>query len=127
MRGGGVRAGHCRSPSVTAVALSGTCGSIDVTDVAGPCFDASLAAGSEVGRSTSEVTVGKHAVSGSSSHRPDRVHGNDRTVGWPGPARAPGGGVGWPADAAEDQAGDEPVPSAARRSRRRFSGQEPAA
>jgi hypothetical protein len=75
--------------------------------------------------------VGKHTSSGSSSHplvaaalaghsgeggahRLERVHETDAPVGWPGPARSPGGGIGWPADA--DQADEDPAPAGARRS-----------
>jgi hypothetical protein len=59
--------------------------------------------------------VGKHAGSGSSpdplvaaalahrsgqvgAHGRDHVQESDGAVGWPGPAPAPGGRIGWPAD-----------------------------
>jgi hypothetical protein len=75
-----------------------------------------------------EVTVGKHAASGPSSHplvaealahrsghggahRQDGARENEGPVGWPGPAPSPGGGIGWPADA--DQADEEPAPAGA--------------
>ena len=75
--------------------------------------------------------MGKHAASGSSSHplvtaalahhsgeggahRSERVGETDAPVGWPGPAPSPGSGVGWPAGATDEQAGDEPAPSVGR-------------
>ena len=86
--------------------------------------------------------MGKHASSGSSSHplvaealahrtgeggthRRDRGEGTEGPVGWPGPERSPGSGIGWPADA--DQAGEDPEPARARRGWRRLFGLGPAA
>jgi hypothetical protein len=96
------------------------------------------------GWSTPEVTVGKHAAPGSSSHPivaaalaqrtgDGGAHREDRTpeqspVGWPGPTPSPDGGIGWPADAVDGQADEKPASApTARRGRRRLFGQSPAA
>jgi hypothetical protein len=79
------------------------------------------------GWSTPEVTVSKHAASGSSSHPlvaaalaqrtgEGGAHREGRAaekspVGWPGPTPSPDGGIGWPADAGDSgQADEEPAP-----------------
>ncbi len=84
--------------------------------------------------------MGKHASSGSSSHplvaealahrtgesrTRHRAEGTEGPVGWPGPERSPGGGIGWPADA--DQADEDPEPAGARSGWRRLLGLGPAA